>query len=54
MDEETQVIQENTGKRSWRELWQLPTLAAAVVLAARRHATHNVKGVALQRVKQRG
>ena len=32
MDEETQVIQENTGKRSWRELWQLPTLAAAVVL----------------------
>ncbi len=32
MDEEAQVIQTNTGKRTWRELWQVPTLAAAVVL----------------------
>ncbi|MFI4892857.1 MAG: tetratricopeptide repeat protein [Phycisphaerales bacterium JB058] len=29
---EQEIIQTNTGRRSWREIWQVPTLAAAVLL----------------------
>lgn len=29
---EQEVIQTNTGRRSWREIWQVPTLAVAVLL----------------------